>query len=97
MIPTDIQTVDENTATLRLILWIKMCLNSKVKQLIHFAKGISSKFNVIINGIRYKIKSEKIEAANAMIKRIQSKACGIFDVEYLFLKLLQIYYLRLQK
>lgn len=91
------QTDDENTATLRLILWIKMCMKSKVKQLIHFAKGISSKFNEIINGIRYKINSAKIEAANAMIKRIQSKACGIFDVEYLFLKLRQIYYLRLQK
>ncbi|MBQ9095155.1 MAG: transposase, partial [Akkermansia sp.] len=51
----------------------------------------------IINGIRYKINSAKIESANAMIKRIQSKACGIFDVEYLFLKLRQIYYIRLQK
>lgn len=61
------QTNDENTATLRLILWIKMC--------------ISLKFNEIINGIRYKINSAKIEASNAMIKRIQSKACGIFDVE----------------
>ena len=91
------QTCDENTATLRLILWIKMCMKSKVKQLIHFAKGISSKFNEIINGIRYKINSAKIESANAMIKRIQSKACGIFDVEYLFLKLRQIYYLKLLK
>ncbi len=51
----------------------------------------------IINGIRYKINSAKIESANAMIKRIQSNASGIFDVEYLFLKLRQIYYLRLQK
>ncbi len=91
------QTDDENTATLRLIIWIKMCMKSKVKQLIHFAKGISTKFNEIINGIRYKINSAKIEATNAMIKRIQSKACGIFDIEYLFLKLRQIYYLRLQK
>ena len=91
------KTSDENTATLRLILWIKMCMKSKVKQLIHFAKGISSKFNEIINGIRYKINSSRIEATNATIKRIQSKACGIFDVEYLFLKLRQIYYLKLQK
>ena len=52
---------------------------------------------VLYKSTRYKINSAKIEAANAMIKRIQSKACGIFDVVYLFLKLRQIYYLRLQK
>ena len=91
------QTRDENTATLRLILWIKMCMRSKVKILRNFARKISEQFNEVINGIRYKINSARIESANAAIKRIQAKACGLFDVRYLFLKLRQIYFLRLHR
>lgn len=91
------QTRDVNTATLRLILWIKMCMNSKVKILRRFARKISEQFNEVINGIRYHINSARIESANASIKRIQAKACGLFDVRYLFLKLRQVYFLRLQR
>lgn len=88
---------DENTATLRLILWIKMCMKSKVSQLKRFARGISEKFNEIINGIRFGLHSARIESANAAIKRIQSKACGLFDEEYLWLKMRQVYFMRLQR
>ena len=88
---------DENTAILRLILWIRMCMKSKVSQLKRFAKGISEKFNGIINGIRYRLHSARIESANAAIKRIQSKACGLADMEYLFLKMRQVHFLRLQR
>ena len=88
---------DENTAILRLILWIRMCMKSGVSQLKRFAKGISEKFNGIINGIRYKINSARIESANAAIKRIQSKACGLFDMEYLLLKMRQVHFMRLQR
>ncbi len=90
------QTREVNTATLRLTLWIKMCMKSKVKILRNFARKISEQFNEVINGIRYKINSARIESANAAIKRIQAKSCGLFDVRYLFLKLRQIYFLRLQ-
>ena len=88
---------DENTATLRLILWIKMCMKSKVSQLKRFARGISEKFNEIINGIRFGLHSARIESANAAIKRIPSKACGLFDEEYLWLKMRQVYFMRLQR
>ena len=91
------QTRDVNTATLRLILWIKMCMKSKVQKLRNFARKISEQFNDVINGIRYRINSARIESANAAIKRIQAKACGLFDVRYLFLKLRQVYFLRLQR
>lgn len=91
------QTREVNTATLRLILWIKMCMKSKVKILRNFARKISEQFNEVMNGIRYKINSARIESENAAIKRIQAKACGLFDVRYLFLKLRQIYFLRLQR
>ncbi|MBR5886920.1 MAG: transposase, partial [Akkermansia sp.] len=79
------QTRDVNTATLRLILWIKMCMKSKVKILRIFAKRISEQFNEVINGICYRINSARIESVNAAIKRIEAKACGLFDVRNLFL------------
>ena len=58
---------------------------------------VIEQFNEVINGIRYRINSARIESANAAIKRIQAKACGLFDVRYLFLKLRQVYFLRLQR
>lgn len=82
---------DANIAMSRLSTWIQMCMKSDIKELQRFAKGIASKFNEIINGIRYRINSAKIESANAAIKRLITKSCGIFDEEYLFLKLRQIY------
>ena len=59
---------DENTAILRLILRNRMCMKSGVSQLKRFAMGISEKFNGIINGIRYRLHSARIESANAAIK-----------------------------
>ena len=87
----------ENGALWSLIRWIAMAVQSKVKPLISFARGISSCFNEVINGIRYKINSAKIESFNAGIKRIQSKCCGICNINYLFLKTRQIFFLRLQR
>ena len=91
------QTKEVNTATLRLILWMKMCMKSNVKFLRNFARKISEQFNEVMNGIRYRLNSARIESTNAAIKRIQAKACGLFDVSYLFLKLRQVYFLRLQR
>lgn len=88
---------DTNAAMLRLILWIKMCMKSEVNLLRRFARKISEQFNEVINGIRCGINSARIESVNAAIKRIQTKACGLFDVRYLFLKLRPIYFLRLQR
>ncbi len=88
---------DENEAVLRLIRWIRMCMESKSARLIRFAKGIRDKFNEVVNGVRCRINSARIESANAAIKRILAKACGLADAEYLFLKLRQIYFLRPQR
>ncbi len=85
------RTTDANIATSRLSTWIQLCMKSKITKLQTFVKGIASKFNEIINGIRYRINSAKIESANVAIKRLITKSCGIHDEEYLFLKLRQIY------
>ena len=64
------QTKEVNTATLRLIPWIKMCMKSNVKILRNFARKISEQFNEVMNGIRYRLNSARIESTNAAIKRI---------------------------
>ena len=87
----------ENGALLSLIRWISMAVQSKVKPLINFTRGISCCFKEVLNGIRHKINSAKIESFNAGIKRIQSKCCGICNIDYLFLKTRQIFFLRLQR
>lgn len=56
-----------------------------------FTFGIARKFNEIINGICYKINSERIEPASAEIKKTQCKFCGFFNIEDLFMKMRQIY------
>lgn len=75
--------------------WIRLAVKSGVEQVKRFALGIAKNFNEIMNGIRYNINSGRIESANAGIKRIQSKCCGLFDIEYLFLKMRQLYFARL--
>lgn len=54
-------------------------------------------FNGVINGIRYKINSAKIESFHAGIKRIQSKHFVIYNIDYLFLKTRQIFFLPPQR
>lgn len=81
----------ENASIWELSRWIRLAMKSGVSQVKKFAHGIADKFNEVINGIRYKINSGRIKSANAGIKRIQSKCCGLFDIEYLFMKMRQIF------
>ena len=66
-------------------------MRSGIRQVERFARGIAERYNEVINGIRYNINSASIESANAGIKRIQSKCCGLIDIDYLFMKLRQRY------
>lgn len=84
----------ENAALWHLIRWIKLAVDSGVNQLVKFAENIVDDFNEVINGIRYSINSGKIESANAGINRIQCRCCGLFDIDYLFMKMRQIYLTR---
>ena len=81
----------EHAAMWQLSQWIGMAVRSGVKQVERFARGIAHRYNEVINSIRYNINSARIESANAAIKRTQSKCCGLFDIEYLFMKLRQMY------
>lgn len=83
---------DANIATWRLVEWLRLVRESSIEPLKRFGRGIGKRFNEVINFFRYRITSGRIEAANAAISRIQAKACGLFDVPYLFLKLRQAFY-----
>jgi len=48
-------------------------MESKAAPLILFAKWIRDKFSEIINGVRYRSSSARIESANAAIKRTQAQ------------------------
>lgn len=91
---TIFQQPNENAALLQLMHWVRMSVASGIELLEKFARGISAKTNEVINGIRYHINSARIESANAGIKRIQAKCCGLFNIDYLFLKMRQIFFLR---
>lgn len=84
---------DENHAISRLSQWISMAVKSSVTPLVRFAKNLVKSFNEVINSIRYNVTSAAIESTNAKIKRIQSKACGLFNITYLFQKIRQIYFI----
>ena len=62
-----------------------------IRQLERLARGIDERYNELISGIRYDINSASIESANAGIQRLQSKCCGLFDIDYLFMKLRRRY------
>ena len=81
----------EHEAMWQLSHWISMAVRSGIRQVERFARGIAERYNEVINGIRYNINSASIESTNAGIKRMQSKCCGLFDIDYLFMKLRQRY------
>ena len=91
---TIFQQPNENAALLQLTHWVRMSVASGIELMERFARGISAKTNEVINGIRHRINSARIESANAGIKRIQTKCCGLFNIDYLFLKMRQIFFLR---
>ena len=83
---------DALEAQLALVSWIKMAFKSGISRVQKFARKIELHFRQIANAFVYKVNSGKIEATNATLKRIISKACGVSDVDYLFLKLRQDFY-----
>ena len=82
------------------------CLNAATGEPLEIVSGKDSHclddfFNRFDEQQKRKIKYLGIDRSNAYkstaIKRIQAKACGLFDVRYLFLKLRQVHFLRLQR
>lgn len=72
-----------------LLGWIDLALESGVRELARFAKGLAEAKDQILSFCKHRITSAKIEAFNNIVSRVIHKACGVSNLDYLFLKLRQ--------
>lgn len=69
--------------------WIAMATESGIAELKRFANGLVEAKEQILNFCQHRITSARIEAFNTLISRVIHKACGVSDLDFLFLKLRQ--------
>lgn len=72
-----------------LLGWIETAVASSVTELKRFANGLLEAKDQILAYCEHRITSAKIEAFNAAVARVVTKACGVSNLDYLFLKLRQ--------
>lgn len=73
----------------RLTGWIDMAAASGVAELKRLAKGLLEAKEQILNFCQHRITSARIEAFNTIVSRVIHKACGVANLDFLFLKLRQ--------
>lgn len=73
----------------RLTGWIAMATESGVAELQRFARGLVEAKEQILNFCQHRITSARIEAFNTIVSRVIHKACGVSNLDFLFLKLRQ--------
>jgi transposase len=76
-------------AAKRLTGWIAMAVESGVGELARFARGMEEAREQILNFCQHRITSARIEAFNTTVSRVMHKACGVANLDFLFLKLRQ--------
>ena len=69
--------------------WIAMAVESGVGELARFARGLIAAKEQILNFCEHRITSARIEAFNTIVSRVIHKACGVANLDFLFLKLSQ--------
>ena len=70
--------------------WIAMAFERGIAELKRFAKGLTEAKEQILNFFcQHRITSARIEAFNTLVSRVIHKACGVTDLDYLFLQLRQ--------
>ena len=79
----------EHVATWSMIRWVRMAIASTISRIMQFARGVAKALPDVLNTIRCRMNSAKIESMNVSIQRIVSKSCGLQDVPDLFAKLRQ--------
>jgi transposase len=69
--------------------WIELAVASGIRELARFATGLERAKDEILAFCKHRITSAKIEAFNGIVARVVRNACGLSDLDYLFLKLRQ--------
>lgn len=67
--------------------WWKLCRESKLQPLIHFARKLKPYLRGIIASAKYPLNTSVLEGMNNRIKVIKRTAYGFRDTEYFFLKI----------
>ena len=70
-------------------LWLTLARQSKVPEILTYAKTIESHMEGILNHSDHPISSGKVEGTNNLIKTIRRKAYGFRDTGYFFLKIME--------
>jgi transposase len=70
--------------------WAELAIDAGISELTRFAKGLLSVKEQIVSYCKHRITSARIESFNAAIQRVIQKACGVSNLDYLWLKLRQI-------
>ena len=68
--------------------WFLLAFQSKVPEIINFAKTIKRRFRGIKSSIAHKITSGRVEGINNMIKTIRRSSYGFRDIDYFFNKIM---------
>ena len=72
-----------------LLKWVIWANESKIEQLMKFAKSLLRSKDEILNYCRHQITTGRLESFNNTVSRIIHRACGVKNLDYLFLKLRQ--------
>lgn len=77
------------SAAKALTRWVEMAVATGIRELGRFAKGLERAKDEILAFCKHRITSAKIEAFNGIVARVVRNACGLSNLDYLFLKLRQ--------
>jgi transposase len=69
--------------------WVEIALSAGIAELSRFARGLREAKAQIISYCKHRLTSARIESFNAHISRVMHKACGVANLDYLWLKLRQ--------
>ena len=69
--------------------WVEIALEAGIAELGRFARGRREAKAQIVSFCKHQLTSAKIESFNAQISRVIHKACGVANLDYLWLKLRQ--------
>jgi transposase len=70
--------------------WLEWCDESALTPVLRFAKGLRKVTDEVVNYVRHGITTGPLEGFNNLVSRIIHRACGVRNIDYLFLKLRQV-------
>jgi len=72
-----------------LLKWISWAKETEIEPLLKFAKSLLKSKDEVLNYFKHRITTGRLEGFNNTVSRIVHRACGVQNLDYLFLKLRQ--------